>query len=82
MNQVILGLAIIFDIVGLIPWAGVVLNPLFSFILYMAYGSKKKNLFGKQIIASLLGIVIESIPLVNILPTNLANALVTIYGFK
>jgi len=82
MDYVIIGTAILFDIFGLIPWVGDFMNPGYSFILWWVYGSKKKNLAMKQFIATPIGMIIEAIPLVNVLPTNLVNAILTIYVFK
>lgn len=74
--------AIFFDLFGLIPFVGMIMNPFFSFILFMVYGNKKKNMGMKQLITTPIGMLIEAIPLVNFLPTNVANAALTIYVFK
>ncbi len=82
MDIIVLVSAGLFDILGLIPWVGIVTNPIFSVILYITYGKEKKNLAIKQLFTTILGVGIESLPIINILPTNLLNALLTIYGFK
>ena len=82
LNYIIIGLAILFDIFGLIPWIGIIANPIFSFILFMVYGSKKKN-FGMKLVGSTgVGVIIESIPGINLIPTNTLNAILAIYVFK
>lgn len=82
MDIIVLVSAGLFDILGLIPWVGIVTNPIFSVILYIAYRNKRENLALKLFLTTVLGVGIESMPLVNLLPTNLGNAYLVIYVFK
>lgn len=79
-HWIILGIAILFDIVGLIPFVGIIANPLFGLALYLYLKIKtdSSNLGFKIGGGTAVGVIIESVPIINLLPTNLANALIAI----
>lgn len=75
-HWLILVVALLFDGIGLIPYVGIIANPIFSLILFLTLGSRSKG--SKIAGGTVAGIIIESIPIINLLPTNTANAIFTI----
>jgi hypothetical protein len=78
-HWLILAAAAFFDLLGLIPFIGVVFNFLFGLVLFLYFGSKKKTA-GSELMKIALPIGLGSIIdfFVGVLPVNIGAALIRI----
>lgn len=80
-HWVIILVAVIFDVIGLIPFVSVIANITFGLILFLYFGSKKKN----SAIDNLVGIVLPQVLgnmldwILSFIPVCLGTALIRIF---
>lgn len=80
-HWVIIFVAVIFDIIGLIPFASVIANITFGLILFLYFGSKKKNSATDNLVGIVLPQVLGNMLdwILSIIPVNVGTALIRIF---